>query len=151
MMNTLGKLFLKGLAVVIPIALTLAILLPRSALTPLDIPFETAMRLVLTGGVSTALILSLTGLQNWVAGWQRGDAEFVSTVKQAEAFKEAMADRLEKDSEAYAALELYSRLVAATRWQRLKALHQFGLWRSHWLLNIVLVMRMVLLPRESIQ
>jgi uncharacterized membrane protein len=26
--------------------------LPRSALTPLDIPFETAMRLVLTGGVS---------------------------------------------------------------------------------------------------
>ncbi len=26
--------------------------LPRSALTPLDIPFETAMRLVLTGGIS---------------------------------------------------------------------------------------------------
>ena len=26
--------------------------LPPSALTPLDIPFETAMRLVLTGGVS---------------------------------------------------------------------------------------------------
>jgi len=29
--------------------------LPRSALTPLDIPFETAMRLVLTGGVSQNL------------------------------------------------------------------------------------------------
>ena len=29
--------------------------LPRSALTPLDIPFETAMRLVLTGGVSQKL------------------------------------------------------------------------------------------------
>jgi len=91
----------------------------------------------------------LNPFTNWVAGWRRGDEEFVSTVKQARAFKEAMADRLEKDSEAYATLELYSGLVAATRWQRLKSLRHFGLWRSHWLLNVVLVMRMLLLPRES--
>ena len=60
-----------------------------------------------------------------------------------------MADRLQKSSEAFATLELYSGMVAATRWQRLKALRQFGLWRSHWLLNVALVMRMLLLPRNT--
>jgi hypothetical protein len=91
----------------------------------------------------------LNPLTNWIAGWRRGDEEFISTVRQAKAFKEAMADRLEIDSQAYAALDLYSGLIAAKRWQRLKTLRYFGLWRSHWLLNIVLIMRMILLPRES--
>jgi rhamnosyltransferase len=91
----------------------------------------------------------LNPFTNWVAGWRRGDKEFISTVKQASAFKEAMAERLGRDSEAYATLDLYSDLLAATRWQRLRVLRQFGLWRSHWLLNIVLVMRMLLLPRTS--
>ena len=91
----------------------------------------------------------LNPFTNWIAGWRRGDEEFISTVKQARAFKEAMADRLQKDSEAFATLELYGEMVAATRWQRLKALRQFGLWRSHWLLNVVLVMRMLLLPRNT--
>jgi hypothetical protein len=91
----------------------------------------------------------LNPFTNWVAGWRRGDEEFINTVRQARAFKEAMAERLVKDPEAYATLELYSGLVAATRWQRLNSLHHFGLWRSHWLLNVVLVMRMLLLPRQS--
>jgi len=91
----------------------------------------------------------LNPFTNWIAGWRRGDEEFISTVKQARAFKEAMADRLQKDSEAYATLEQYSGMIAATRRQRLKALRQFGLWRSHWLLNVVLVMRMLLLPRQD--
>jgi len=91
----------------------------------------------------------LNPFTNWIAGWRRGDEEFISTVKQARAFREAMADRLEKDSEACATLELYCGLVGAKRWQRLKTLSHFSLWRSHWLLNIVLVMRMLLLPRES--
>lgn len=90
----------------------------------------------------------LNPFTNWVAGWRRGDEEFISTVKQAKSFKEAMAERLEKDSVAYATLDLYGRMATTTRWQRLKGLRQFGLWRSHWLLNIVLVMRMLLLPRE---
>jgi hypothetical protein len=70
-------------------------------------------------------------------------------MKQAKEFQEAMSNRLKKDSEVYATLELYLGLVAATRWQRFKVLRQFGLWRSHWLLNVVLVMRMLLLPRDT--
>jgi glycosyltransferase involved in cell wall biosynthesis len=91
----------------------------------------------------------LNPFTNWVAGWRRGNEEFINTVRQARAFKEAMTDRLQKDPEAFTTLELYSEMVAATRWQRLKAWRQCGLWRSHWLLNVVLVMRMLLLPRNA--
>ena len=91
----------------------------------------------------------LNPFTNWVAGWRRGDEEFISTVKQARAFRNAMSDRLESNPTAYATLDLYAGLVAATRWQRIKALREFGLWRSHWLLNVVLIMRMLLLPRNA--
>jgi hypothetical protein len=90
----------------------------------------------------------LNPFTNWVAGWRRGDEEFVSTVRQAKAFRRAMADRLDKDSKASAALDRYCGLIGATRWQRLRAWSECRLWRSHWLLNVVLVMRMLLLPRE---
>jgi hypothetical protein len=91
----------------------------------------------------------LNPFTNWIAGWRRGDEEFISTVKQARAFGEAMAERLAQDSEACASLALYGSMDSATRWQRLKVLRQFGLWRNHWLLNVVLVMRMLLLPRDT--
>jgi len=91
----------------------------------------------------------LNPFTNWVAGWRRGDEEFISTVEQARAFMAAMEGRLERDSEAYATLELYGGMLEATRWQRLTALGQFDLWRDHWILNIVLIMRMLLLPRDS--
>ena len=91
----------------------------------------------------------LNPFTNWIAGWRRGDEEFISTVKQARAFREVMSDRLEADPEVCATLDLYAGLVAARRWQRLKALREFNLWRSHWFLNVVLVMRMLLLPRDA--
>ena len=87
----------------------------------------------------------LNPFTNWVSGWRRGDEEFISTVRQARAFMEAMDGRLERDSKAYTTLELYGGMLHATRWQRLTALGKFDLWRHHWLLNIVLVMRMLLL------
>jgi len=91
----------------------------------------------------------LNPFTNWVAGWRRGDQEFIGTVKQARAFREAMAERLEHGSTAYSTLVLYGDMLAATRWQRLTALRKFGLWRDHWLLNFVLIMRMLLLPRNT--
>lgn len=91
----------------------------------------------------------LNPFTNWVAGWRRGDEEFISTVRQAKAFRAAMSDRLEANPGACTTLDLYARLVATTRWQRIKALREFGLWRSHWLLNVVLIMRMLLLPRAA--
>ena len=91
----------------------------------------------------------LNPLTNWIQGWHRGNAEFVSTVEQARAFRDVFAERLGECSENCITLNLYIKLLSATRWQRLRTLRQCGLWRSHLLLNIILVMRMLLLPRAS--
>jgi len=92
---------------------------------------------------------ALNPFTNWIAGWRRGDRDFIESVSQARAFRDAMTDRFDRDSQAFIALDLYCGLVEATRWQRLKVLRQCGLWRSHWVLNVVMVMRMLLLPRAA--
>ena len=92
----------------------------------------------------------LNPFTDWVAGWKCGNKEFLSTVNQSMAFQLAMTDRLQKEPELLATLVRYSGLATATPWQRLRTLRQCGLWRSHWLLNGVMVMRMLLLPRGSI-
>jgi glycosyltransferase involved in cell wall biosynthesis len=86
---------------------------------------------------------------NWVAGWRRGNEEFIRTVEQAHAFREAMGVRLDRGSRACEILELYGRLDAAGRIERLRVLRQCGLWRTHWFLNLMLVLRMLLLPRVT--
>ena len=91
----------------------------------------------------------LNPLTNWIHGWHRGNAEFGSTVKQARAFRDVFAERLGECSENCITLNLYIDLLSATRWQRLRTLRRCSLWRSHLLLNIVLIMRMLLLPRAS--
>ena len=90
---------------------------------------------------------ALNPFTNWIAGWHRGDKDFTESVQQARAFRQSMDYRFDKNSEAFIALDLYCELGAATRWQRIKTLRQCGLWRSHWVLNVVMVMRMLLLPR----
>ncbi len=91
----------------------------------------------------------LNPLTNWIAGWHRGTDEFRSSIAQARAFRRASAARLDVSNEDHGILDLYIDLPFATRLQRLKCLRQCGLWRSHWLLNVVLIMRMLLLPRGS--
>jgi len=91
----------------------------------------------------------LNPLTNWIHGWHRGNEEFVSTVEQARAFRDVFTERLGECSENCATLNLYIKLLSATRWQRLCTLRRCGLWRSHLLLNIILIMRMLLLPRAS--
>ena len=88
----------------------------------------------------------LNPFTNWLHGWRRGDAEFISTVEQARAFLAALPCATSRD---YTSLKLYVELLSATRWQRLKTLRKCGLWRSHWLLNTVLVTRLLLLPRAD--
>jgi glycosyltransferase involved in cell wall biosynthesis len=91
----------------------------------------------------------LNPLTNWIDGWHRGNEEFFDTVIQAVAFRDVLAARMGEHSGDFARLKLYIALPTATRWQRLHCLHRCGLWRSHWLLNTILVLRMLLLPRAS--
>lgn len=90
----------------------------------------------------------LNPLTNWIAGWQRGNEEAINAVKQAGAFKDTMTNSLDKNTVEYLTVALFSELQAATRSQRLRMLRICNLWRSHWILNVVLVLRMLLLPRD---
>jgi len=93
----------------------------------------------------------LNPLTNWIDGWHRGNDEFYDTVKQARAFREVLATRVGEQSEDYVRLKLYIALPASTRLQRLQCLRRCGMWRSHWVLNFILIMRMLLLPRATEQ
>ncbi len=90
----------------------------------------------------------LNPFNNWVMGWQAGNAEFLQTVTQARAFRRAMSERLDKSSKISISLETYSNLPRTGRLERLLALKRCAVWRHQWLLDAVLVLRMLLLPRE---
>jgi len=84
---------------------------------------------------------------NWIAGWRRGDAEFLGTVRQAQTFRSRMSDHLCPDRDATRALDLYCQLPSLSTRERLEALRTARLWRRHWLLDMLLALRIVLLPR----
>ena len=90
----------------------------------------------------------LNPFNNWVRGWRSGNVEFLDTVAQARAFRRAMSERLDRTSREAIALKTYCNLVQSSRIERLSAMKRCGLWRHQWLLDMVLVLRMLLLPRE---
>jgi hypothetical protein len=91
----------------------------------------------------------LNPLTNWIEGWRRGDDEFIDTIKQSQAFRTAMAGRLENQPESEAVLNSYCTLESATRLQRLQTMRLKGLWRTHWFSNLILLLRLLLLPRTQ--
>ena len=88
----------------------------------------------------------LNPFTNWVKGWRRGDREFMETVEQAQAFRQALVGR-DIDLKSKRVLDLYCSLPASPRLQRIKSLRECNLWRTHWLLNVMLILRMLLLPK----
>jgi len=92
---------------------------------------------------------SLNPSTNWIEGWRRGDADFIATMEQCAAFRESMASRLGEEPEIESLLHDYCGLHSASRRQRLEILRARGLWRKHWFSNLILLCRMLLLPRAS--
>ena len=92
----------------------------------------------------------LLPFQNWFNTWRSGNAEFLETVKQARTFRSALAGRIEQDSEERMILDAYCDLTRSGRVERLALLKRCGVWRHQWLLDTVLVLRMLLLPRENV-
>jgi len=92
----------------------------------------------------------LNPFTNWIAGWRRGDDEFIGTVRQARAFHRLMGKQLEEYPAASRLLQSYAEVISASRLERMRLLRDCGLWRSHWFLNLMLVLRMLLLPRGAI-
>jgi uncharacterized membrane protein len=58
-------------------------LLPRSSVVPLDLPVETAMRMVLTGGTATIIIIKKIGYSS-IIQVQRMPCIFITTIMQEE-------------------------------------------------------------------
>jgi len=72
--------------------------------------------------------------------------EFLDTVAQARAFRQVAGERIDADSAAGRALSIYPELPRLNRWHRLRCMRECGLWRGQWLLNVVLILRLLLLP-----
>lgn len=89
----------------------------------------------------------LNPFTNWIEGWHRGDQEFFDTVLQAKTFLHAMSDLIDEGSSEYQTLVQFSEILSASRAERIGSLRKFGLWRTHWFLNMLLVLRLLLLPR----
>jgi hypothetical protein len=90
----------------------------------------------------------LNPLNNWLRGWKAGDREFLATVTQARAFRAAIRDRFDIEPGPAGILDRYCELPDCGRSQRLAALKSCGLWRDQWLLDTVLTLRLLLLPRD---
>jgi glycosyltransferase involved in cell wall biosynthesis len=90
----------------------------------------------------------LNPLQNWLVAWRSGNAEFLETVRQARAFRVAAGRAAGVDSALGSALDSYCELPRLGRMQRISALRASAAWRHNWLLDSVLVLRVLLLARE---
>jgi hypothetical protein len=90
----------------------------------------------------------LNPLQNWLAAWRSGNAEFLETVRQARAFRAAVGPTTGPDSALGSALDSYCELPRLGRMKRISALQISAPWRHNWLLDSVLVLRVFLLARE---
>jgi len=90
----------------------------------------------------------LNPLQNWLAQWRSGNAEFLATVRQARAFRAAAGRAGSPDAALAAALECYCELPRLGRTQRVRALRTCAAWRHNWLLDSVLALRVMLLGKE---
>lgn len=90
----------------------------------------------------------LRQLHNGLSTWQAGNTEFLETVKQARAFRTVVASVDAVDANHRLALQCYCELPRMRRRQRMRALWRCAVWRRNLLLDIVLVIRVILLPRE---
>jgi hypothetical protein len=92
---------------------------------------------------------ALNPFTNWVAGWRRGNDEFLETVEQARAFQAAMQERLDPRRRPAIALNLYCQLPSLSKSERMKVLRMANIWRHNWLLDSVLAVRMLALPKRD--
>lgn len=82
----------------------------------------------------------------WFSIWKVGNQEFYSTISQSQAFHSAMDSKLDFRQKPVAAIEQYSHILSLKPIQRIRLIRDFGLWRPHIVLNLVLVLRLLLLP-----
>jgi glycosyltransferase involved in cell wall biosynthesis len=84
-----------------------------------------------------------------LANWRKGNDEFLATARQAAAFAAATENIPDLDRSLREAVRMYSRLPEVGRMARLRDLRKVSAWRQNPLLDLVLIIRMLALPRLS--
>lgn len=79
----------------------------------------------------------------WARTWRKGNSELIASVRQARAFDKRFGRDLASGDRA--ALAAYGGILSPDRGYRLAALRASRAWRRHWLLDMTLVMRLLLL------
>jgi glycosyltransferase involved in cell wall biosynthesis len=91
----------------------------------------------------------LNPFNNWIIGWRKGDLEFLSTIEQSAALYSHLHQQGILSKQKLDEIYSYSQLGNMSIYQRLKTAISMPIWRTHWLLNLVLFFRLVLLPRQN--
>jgi len=91
----------------------------------------------------------LNPFNNWFIGWRKGDLEFMRTMEQAAALYSHLHQQNSIPKQKLEEINSYSQLGNMSIYQRLKAAFNMPIWRTHWLLNLVLFFRLILLPRQN--
>jgi glycosyltransferase involved in cell wall biosynthesis len=91
----------------------------------------------------------LNPFNNWFIGWRKGNLEFMRTMEQAAALYSHLHQQNSIPKQKLEEINSYSQLGTMPIYKRLKTVIRMPIWRTHWLLNLVLFFRLILLPRQN--
>ena len=91
----------------------------------------------------------LNPFNNWFAFWRKGNLEFLRTMEQSALLYSHLKRKNILSKQKLDEIYSYSQLGTMSIDQRLKAAINMPIWRTHWLLNLVLFFRLILLPSQN--
>ena len=91
----------------------------------------------------------LNPFNNWFIGWHKGDLEFSRTMQQSAQLYFHLKRKNIRSKQKLDEIYSYSQLGTMSIFQRLKTAINMPIWRTHWLLSMVLFFRLILLPRQN--
>ncbi|MEM9003747.1 MAG: glycosyltransferase family 2 protein [Cyanobacteria bacterium P01_F01_bin.86] len=93
----------------------------------------------------------LNPFNNWRQGWKMGNKEFMATIHQARAFLLLLIEKKYIEQGQVNRVHAYLSIPEQGVLDRLKCLFHVRVFRGHLLLDLVLILRVLLLPREKKQ
>jgi glycosyltransferase involved in cell wall biosynthesis len=91
----------------------------------------------------------LNPFNNCFVSWRKGNLEILRSMEQSALLFSHLKRKKILSKQKLEEINSYSQLGTMSIYQRLKAAINMPIWRSHWLLNLVLFFRLNLLPRQN--
>jgi glycosyltransferase involved in cell wall biosynthesis len=90
----------------------------------------------------------LNPFNNCFVSWRKGNLEILRSMEQSALLFTHLKRKNILSKQKLDEIYSYSQLGSMSIYQRLKAAFNMPIWRTHWLLNLVLFFRLILLPRQ---